>query len=122
MITATEYRKKQAQLLAEYETRVREWLWDYGEKELSEKIPFFKDGVVNPEKWFAEGNDFRPLFILKEVSLGKDNISDVDAFLKKWGNQKTFDFVENPFDDVKVGIFTLWRKIAALTQGLEALY
>lgn len=121
MITAAEYRERQSQLLDEYEARVRAWLNKSGEQELAEKIPFFKDGVVNPEKWFAEGNDFRPLFILKEVSLGKDNLSDVDCFLRKWGNQTTFDFAENPFDDIKVGLFTLWRKIAALTKGLEAV-
>ena len=122
MITASEYRLKQTELLNEYEERVRKWLKDKGENQIAEKIPFFRDGVTNPEVWFAPGNNFRPLFVLKDVSLGVDKVSDVDQFLKTWGNQKQFDFVENPFDDVKIGKFILWRKIAALTKGLEDIY
>ncbi len=122
MVSASEYKYEQNVLLTEYEQKVRKWLKENGQEELSEKIPFFKDGVVCPEKWFANGNDFRPLFILKEVSIGKDSISDVDDFLDIWGNQKVFNFVENPFDDVKIGKFILWRKIAALAKGLEDIY
>jgi len=122
MSKAIQYRMEQDRLLIEYEEKVRKWLADNGEEELAEKIPFFRDGVTCPEKWFSSDNGFRPLFILKEVSLGMDNVSEVNDFLKIWGNQKTFDFVENPFDDVKIGKFILWRKIAALAKGLEEVY
>lgn len=122
MISATEYKQEHTKLMSEYETRVRKWLKKNGELTLADKIPFFKDGVTCPEKWFAPGNNFRPLFILKEVSLGVDRIADVDQFLNTWGNQTTFDFAENPFDDIKIGRFPTWRRIAALAKGLEDLH
>lgn len=122
MVTASEYREKQSKLLKEYEERVRAWLKDKGEDVIADKIPFFKDGVTCPEVWFAPGNSFRPLFVLKEVSLGVDKVVEVDEFLETWGNPKSFEFVENPFDDVKIGKFILWRKIAALAKGLEDVW
>lgn len=122
MVTAEEYRVEHNKLMKEYEQRVREWLKESGEDEIADKIPFFKDGATMPEKWFAPNNNFRPLFILKEVSLGVDKIADVDKFLEIWGGQKQFEFVENSFDDVKIGKFILWRKIASLAKGLEEIY
>ena len=119
MITANEYIQKKNEILDEYESRVRAWLKDEGANEIADKIPFYRDGVTCPDIWFRPGNNFRPLFILKEVSIGKDCISDLDNYLKIWGNQKSFNFVENPFDDVKIGQFTTWKKIAALAKGLE---
>lgn len=124
MITASEYRTKNIELLTEYERRVRRWLVeDKGvDKELAERIPFFRDGVVCPDKWFAVGNDFRPLFIVKEVSLGKDEVSDLDSFLNTWDHQTCYEFVENPFDDIQIGKFIMWRKIAALAKGMEEVH
>lgn len=122
MITAQEYRSHIENLLTEYEARVREWLNKNGEHKLSETIPFFRDGVTCPEKWYAPNNDFRPLFILKEVSLGIDTRACVEQFHDTWGNQTRFEFAENPFDDIKIGKFLLWRKIAALAKGLEEIH
>jgi len=118
MKSINEYVSEKNLLLDKYEKRVRTWLKKDDKHNISEKIPFFRDGVVCPEVWFAPGNDFRPLFILKEVSLGIDEIKCLDCYLETWGNQKTFEFIENPFDDVQVGKFTLWRKIVALAKGL----
>ena len=124
MITASEYRTKNIELLTEYERRVRRWLVeDMGvDTELAERIPFFRDGVVCPEKWFSDGNGFRPLFLLKEVSLGIESLNELDDYFDKWGNKTTYEFVENPFDDIRIGCFTMWRKIAALAKGLESVY
>ena len=122
MLTAKEYRTENKKLMEEFEIKVREWLISRGEEELADKIPYFRDGVVCPEVWFDENNDFRPLIILKEVSVGKDNISDLDEFLAIWGNQKHFEFVENPFDDVRIGRFDTWTRIARLAKGLEEIH
>lgn len=118
-MTASEYKVKREELLAEYEKRVRAWLGETDEYGIADKIPFFKDGAVNPEVWFKSGNTFRPLFVLKEVSLGKDLVKELDGFLEVWDNQTTFEFAENSFDDIKIGKFILWRKIATLAKGLE---
>jgi len=121
-MTANEYRKENSKLMAEYETSVRKWLKEKGKDSISEKIPFFRDGVVSPEKWFEKGNEFRPMIILKEVSLGVDEVEKLDDYLAVWGNQKHFEFVENPFDDVRIGIFKQWRRIARLLKGLEDVF
>lgn len=122
MITAIEYKEKNKALLDEYESTVRKWLKEQGKENISEKIPFFRDGVVCPEKWFAKDNNFRPMVILKEVSLGINEVDELDDYLKIWGNQKSFEFVENPFDDVQIGIFKQWRRIARLLKGLEDVF
>lgn len=132
-MTVKEYYEKKEILLTEYEKAVREWLSkDFkrpngrktfkGNPELAEKIPFFRDGVVCPEVWFEKGNDFRPLIILKEVSIGKNKICELDDYLKEWCNTKQFEFVENPFDDVRVGTFSQWARVAKLIKTLEATY
>ena len=95
MISEKEYILQKNELLDEYEERVRAWLKENDKYDISEKIPFFRDGVTCPEIWFKPENNFRPLFILKEVSLGKDYVRDIDGFMKTWGNQKHFEFVEN---------------------------
>lgn len=122
MISAKEYTLRQNELLNEFETRVRDWLKENDEYNISDRIPFYRDGVVCPEVWFKPDNNFRPLFILKEVSIGKDYVKDLDKYLEIWGNQTSFEFVENPFDDIRIGKFTTWRKIAALAKGLEDVY
>ena len=122
MNSAKQYRIENEKLLTEYEERVRKWLLKKGKKELSEKIPFFRDGVTCPEVWFEKGNNFRPLFVLKEVSLGIDTIEELESYLKTWGNPKYFEFVENPFDDIKIGKFTQWRRIAKLAKGLKEIH
>lgn len=121
-MTASEYRKENQKLLFEYENRVRKWLFDNYNRDIANEIPYMRDGIVCPETWFAEGNDFRPLIILKEVSLGINKVSELEFFLKLWGNQKQFNFVENDFDDVRIGTFTQWQRIAKLLKGLEEIH
>lgn len=122
MLNPNEYTKKREALLTRYEEAVREWLKTDDKYNIADKVPFFCDGVTCPEIWFQSNNEFRPLFILKEVSLGVDSINELDGFLKTWNEQTRFNFVECPFDDVKIGRFTLWKKIAALANGLENVY
>lgn len=122
MLSAAEYRKENDALMQEYESRVRSWLSDRGNPELANKIPFFRDGVATPEVWFRDGNDFRPLIVLKEVSLGINQVDEVEQFLNLWGQPKCFEFVENPFDDLKIGTFSQWRRIARLVKGLEDIH
>lgn len=119
MISPQEYQRERITLMEEYESRVRTWLLDGGDKDLSEMIPFFRDGVVCPEVWFQEDNCFRPLFILKEVSLGINYIHELPQYLETWGYPRYFEFAENPFDDIRVGTFRQWRRIARLAKGLE---
>ena len=132
-MTANEYKIKKEELLTEYEDAVRKWLSeDYkrpggrkiykGDPEFAQKIPFYRDGVVCPEVWFEKGNNFRPLIILKEVSMGKEKNCEINDYLNEWGGKKRFEFVENPFDDVRIGTFSQWRRIARLVRSLEAVY
>lgn len=121
-MTATEYRRENNKLLTEYENNVRSWLAQHSDNVIADKIPYFKDGVVCPEEWFEPGNDFRPMIVLKEVSLGINTVNELDKFLGLWGNQKHFEFVENPFDDVRIGTFSQWRRIAHLLKGLEEIH
>ncbi len=121
-MTANEYRIANEKLMIEYEQTVRELLADEAGTELSEKIPFFRDGIVCPEVWFQSENNFRPLFIMKEVNIGKKHISELDEYLEKWGCSTQFDFVTNKFDDVQVGTFPTWIRIAKLAKYLENVY
>lgn len=118
MISADEYRIKREALFSRYEDRVRQWLRENGQGELSEKIPFCRDGITCPEKWFKPDNRFRPLFILKEPSMGIKNESFLDSYLEKWGNTTCFEFAENPFDDIRIGKFKSWIRIAILASGM----
>ena len=119
---AREYREKHEKLMKRFEQAARMWLKDKGHVEIAEKIPFFRDGVVNPEIWFKEGNDFRPLFILKEVSLGVNEVDKLDDYLKIWGTPKYFEFAQYDFDDIKIGTFSTWQRIAKLAKGLEDIH
>ena len=79
------YRKQKELFMSEYEKTVRQWMSDQKLNETVIKlIPFLEDGVVCPETWFKEGNDFRPLFILKEASIGIDCKSELEAYYQKW--------------------------------------
>lgn len=124
MISAKEYVSQKAKLMADYEKAVREWLRNKGGigAEIADKIPFLCDGVATPEHWFSSGNDFRPLFILKEASIGINNVSELDSFLEKWGGITRFEHVEDPFGDIKIGSFTSpWGRVLKLTKGLEVM-
>lgn len=56
---------------------------------------------------------------------GSANLSKPEAIIKlmeELENAKTFEFVENPFDDIKNGQFSQWRRIARLAKGLEEIH
>lgn len=122
LISATKYEVQNKKLMLAYEQRVRSWMRKEGEVDIADKIPFFRDGVTCPGKWFQEGNDFRPLFVLKEVSLGIDRLTELDDYLKEWGYQHYFEFATNPYDDIRIGRFPTWIRIARLAKGLEEIH
>lgn len=122
IIKPADYVINNEELLNEYESVVRNTL-KYGlfrnaDASISDIIPFVRDGVINPDVWFNETNDFRPLFILKEVSCGKDYVSQLDEYRLEWNNMTRFEFVNNPYDDVRLGSFSVWVRIAQLAYGL----
>lgn len=122
MITVAEYRIENERLMNEYEEKVRGWLSQEKGSDVADILPFYRDGVTNPEEWFKESNTFRPLFVLKEVSVGSDTIDGLKKYLDIFGNPKHFDFVEYPFDDVKIGTFSQWKRIAKLAAGLKEIH
>lgn len=121
-MNTTQYQIEHNNLMSEWETEARNWMLQLGKEELSYQIPFFRDGVTCPEVWFDDNNTFRPLFVLKEVSIGKNNTEDVPEFLKIWGNKKTFEFAQYDFDDIKIGTFRQWKRIARLAKALEDVH
>ena len=120
-MNAREYQVKHEELMTKWENDARCWLAE-SNKYLSKQIPFFRDGVTCPEVWFKEGNDFRPLFILKEVSTGKNYTRELPEFLATWKNKTMFEFAQYEFDDVKVGSFPQWRRIARLAKAFEEVH
>ena len=119
-MTAQEYRIENEKLMEKWEKDCRDWLRNEGrDSYLVENIPFFRDGVVCPEVWFEKGNTFKPLVILKEVSLGIDSVKKLPEFLETWPGKTFFKFAECPFDDIRVGKFPQWKRIAKLAKGLE---
>lgn len=52
IISASEYRIQQSELLRIYEKSVRTCLRDNGSQNIADKISFFRDGVANPEECF----------------------------------------------------------------------
>ena len=121
-MTAQEYRSKHEELMAKWESEARSWLLNTRNDDLAQNIPFFRDGVTCPEVWFEDNNSFRPLFILKEVSTGKNKIDEVQDFLSIWGNKRTFEFAQYEFDDIKVGTFSQWKRIARLAKAFETVH
>ena len=132
MISAGEYGEQRKNLMEEYETTVRTWLTKKGgiSAQIADIVPFFRDGVTCPSQWFVDGNDFRPLFIMKEPSMGfsvacEEEIPDrIVKYNEDWGkkaDKRYFEFAENPFDDIRVGSYNTWRRVARLALGLEHL-
>lgn len=120
-MNAIEYDKWKDHFFVEYEKYVREWLVNSDANiYMANNMPFFRDGVVCSEKWFS--SEIRPLFILKEVNTGlktEDTSqieADISGYNEKWGvkDDKFFRFVENEFDDIRIGKFATWKKIARL--------
>lgn len=129
MISAREYVSQKKALISEYEDTVRMWLKSNGkiDPEAADKIPFLADGAAAPERWFSPGNDFRPLFILKEASIGINNLSELDSFLMKWGGATRFEHVEDCFGDIKIGVNKFegrnpWIRVAMLAKGMETYF
>lgn len=117
------YVEKNVVLQKEYEYRVRSWLKEQG-CDVYDTIPFFKDGVTCPKRYFDEKNKFRPLFVLKEVSLGFDEVNMLQTYNEEWGfvDKHNCDFAENKFDDIRVGSFIDWIRVAKLAKGLKEVY
>ena len=126
-----DYNSQRLSFMQDYETKAREWLKNEYQNSWIEKnhvdrckvaddIPFFMDGAVDPATWFC--SDFRPLFIMKEVSIGKNEIDDINEYLEVWKNKKCFDFVCDPYDDIQLGRFKTWNKIIRLAAGLKSSY
>lgn len=121
------YRKQKELFMSEYEKTVRQWMSDQKLNETVIKlIPFLEDGVVCPETWFKEGNDFRPLFILKEASIGIDCKSELEAYYQKWKLTR-FDHVGDEFGDIRIGVNKFkgnnpWMRIVKLAYGLKTAY
>lgn len=116
------YKTKNTALMHEYEAKARSWLSEFGDNHLAEQIPFFRDGIVSPENWFRKNNTFRPLIILKEVSLGINKVEELPQFLDLWGQPQFFEFAENQFDDIRIGTFPQWQRIAKLLKGMEEIH
>ncbi|MBQ0027982.1 MAG: hypothetical protein KBS96_05200 [Lachnospiraceae bacterium] len=125
---ADEYQKAKALFMSEYENRVRRWLRERNSDEtVVKRIPFFEDGIVCPSKWFEENCGFRPLFILKEASIGKDNIFELNDYYEEWNGQTRFDHVGDKFGDIKIGVNKFkgnnpWLRIVKLSYGLKDAY
>lgn len=75
------------------------------------KKHFYKDGIVDENIWFAENNNFRPLFILKDVN----GNSAADCAI-------VTNFVKDTNDDIQNGIEPTWRRLVTLAEGLYEVY
>ena len=103
-MTNKEFSAKYEDLMKRYEAYGRQWLRDNG---YESRATFNRDGIKNTDKWFATGNEFRPLFVLSEVH-------DEEFLLE----EKTERFVDGENTDFDKGELT-WRKIVSLSRGLK---
>lgn len=104
MISAEKYRIEREKLMEKWERECREWAAELSGRPVV--ATFFKDGVVDPDTWF--NNDFRPLFVLKEVH--DKNPLDIT----------TFDFVDMN-EEAGYDIWNAtgnWSRLAVLAEGL----
>lgn len=121
------YREEKDKLLLNLENIVRESIKSITKNEYAAKhLPFFGDGLANPEVWF--NSNYRPLFILKEVNMGlksqsyEELESSLESYNRKWGigpNRYYMEFVEDKFGDIRIGKFNTWKKVVRLSSGLE---
>ena len=97
------YREQREKLMNKWEKECRDWL----EHENGEQITatFFKDGIIDPDVWYQ--NEFRPLFILKEVHDTAQENRCIDFVAMQ--NGKDYDIWEGR---------GMWRALGALAQGI----
>ena len=72
---------------------------------------FYKDGIVDENIWFSENNNFRPLFILKDVN--GNGAADCATVT---------NFVKDNDDDIQKGVEKTWRRLVTLAEGLYKVY
>ena len=119
----SEYKEKRKNIMAEYRKKALEWISNKENNGFADVVPFFLDGIVDEETWFAKGNIFRPLFIMKEPSTGIDGndeneiIDQLKEYIKVWG--LCYDHTCEEYGDIRIGIFPTWMRIAKLTKALE---
>ena len=88
-----------------FESRVRSWLLekDYKLKDAT----FYMDGLFDPGKWFKDGNNISPLFILKEVNqVVVEDVSRI-SFIG------TDESQSDAWNEVM-----MWRRLCALARGV----
>jgi len=123
--TADEYYITKAAFFDKYEKSVREWLrQNKSNEDIVTMIPFFEDGIVCPEVWFSKDNNFRPLFVLKETSIGIDDSMKLKEYYNFWGKQTRFDNVCDEFGDIRIGVNRFnsnnpWQRIVKLAYGMK---
>lgn len=102
-IRAQEYRNQREELMQKWELECRDWL----ECENGAPIDatFFRDGIIDPDVWFE--NDFRPLFVLKEVHDTAQDNRCIDFVAMQ--NGKDYDIWEGR---------GMWRALGTLARGM----
>lgn len=127
MNSADSYIKQKETLMCEYEQTVRQWMTELKlDETVIKMIPFLEDGVVCPRIWFKEGNDFRPLFVLKEASIGINSKSELEEYYRKWKSTR-FDHVGDEFGDIRIGVNKFkgnnpWIRIIKMAYGLKTAF
>lgn len=107
--------------LSNYNDFMTKWAKDVREWTKCEDAIFYKDGIFDVEEWFANEN-FRPLFILKEVN--EPNKAEAEKEAKKHGDNES---IENCINFVGTGKEygsdpwkgeRMWKRIGALAVAL----
>lgn len=127
MLNVEEFLCQRKDLMTRYEQEARAYLRKLGRKaDFVEQIPFFADGVADANIWCNADNNFRPLFITKEASIGFDSVIGLPEYYRKWDGITYFEHVDDPFGDIKIGVNKFasnnpWQRIIKLARGLELL-
>ena len=127
MLNVEEFLCQRKDLMTRYEQEARAYLRKLGRKaDFVEQIPFLADGVADANIWCNADNNFRPLFITKEASIGFDSVIGLPEYYRKWDGSTYFEHVDDPFGDIKIGVNKFasnnpWQRIIKLARGLELL-
>ena len=118
MLNVEEFLCQRKDLMTRYEQEARAYLRKLGRKaDFVEQIPFLADGVADANIWCNADNNFRPLFITKEASIGFDSVIGLPEYYRKWDGITYFEHVDDPFGDIKIGV----NKFASIILGRESL-
>lgn len=104
-LRAAKYMDKNKILMDKFESRARSWLVKNNHK--TENATFYMDGLFDSEEWFRDGNNIRPLFILKEVNQGV--VEDVSRI--------SFIGTDESQSDAWNEVM-MWRRLGALARGV----